>query len=268
MIFLPEHSTTLSKHIDYYWVVKDVQQHFGTPQSLVAFPGITPDMLLVLDGYLEYSYQGKKQIVQKSQLYSYIHDKVKLDLSGLKSFVVIKFKSRGLSSLLPFVGVSSEALIKSAISDADLIFGQSVNDLTSHLKYMDAIAIVQELNQWFLSHYKKEREGFMVDLAGELSATYDLKEIMNTTKYSYSTLERYFKKDTGLSPKKFQSLRRCKQVVHEICVTQNTDWMHYVQDSGYYDQSHFIKEVKRFTSFTPSQLLEVPTFVNYRPLQV
>jgi len=266
MIFLPDSSSSLRKHIDYYWIVKEKQHQFGNLQNLFAFPGITPDLLLILDGHLTYRYQGKVKKVMKSQLYSHIHENVNLDLSAIKSFVIVKFKSKGLSSLLPFVDVSTEALMKNSIVDADIIFGNSINVLTTQLNALDAHAGIKELDAWFLSHYKKEREGFMVDLAGELSENFELKEIMKATTYSYSTLERYFKKDTGLSPKKYQAMRRYKQVVQEICTSRNTDWMHYVQTYGYYDQSHFIKEIKRFTSFTPTQLLQVPSFVSYRPI--
>ena len=98
-----------------------------------------------------------------------------------------------------------------------------------------------------------------------MSAQFDLPSIMEATGYSYATIERYFKRETGLTPKKYQSLRRNKQAVTEICSTKNDDWMHYVNQYGYYDQAHFVKDIKRYTKFTPSQLIAAPSFVAYRP---
>ena len=65
-------------------------------------------------------------------------------------------------------------------------------------------------------------------MAQEVSASCDIQTIIKATNYSYSTLERYFKRDTGLTPKKFQSLQRYKKAIRELYVTRNSDWQHYV----------------------------------------
>jgi AraC-like DNA-binding protein len=41
--------------------------------------------------------------------------------------------------------------------------------------------------------------------------------------------------------------------------------MDFVCRYGYHDQSHFIKEVRRFTGFTPQQLLQIPVLADHRP---
>ena len=253
------------KHIDHYWVVKDVASSFLQQSKLYAYPGITPDMIFVLEGGVTVDYLGERKQISGSQLYSFIHDRVTLDVSELKSFVVVKFKSRGLSSLLPFVNAKSDQLMRQSVVHAEDLFGETISRLTAHLRTLSAEEIASELDQWFLQQYQKEKEGFMVEIAEEISDKFDLQEILQGTKYSYSTLERHFKRDTGLSPKRFQSLRRYKAAVQEICLTENQDWQHYVDKYGYFDQSHFIKEIKKYTGFTPSNLVKAASFVKYRP---
>jgi len=41
--------------------------------------------------------------------------------------------------------------------------------------------------------------------------------------------------------------------------------MDYVVKYGYFDQWHFIKEIKRYSGFIPSQVLEEKNLLNYRP---
>lgn len=264
MLFEPQ-IPELQRHIDHYWIIDDIAQlSFGNHQ-LYAYPGITPDMIIVLGGYYTIDYMGKRFKSNKSQLFSFIHKEVVMDLTHLKACVIIKFKSRGLSSLKPFLDLDSDALMRDSVAYTNDVFDAKIAQFRSHLQTLTASEIATELDQWLIARYKKEREGFVVEMAQEISATCDLKTIMEATKYSYSTLERHFKRDTGLTPKKFQSLQRYKQAVRELYTTQNADWQHYIDAYGYYDQSHFIKEIKRFTSFTPAQLLKTPAFIQVRP---
>ncbi|GGG40030.1 hypothetical protein GCM10011344_46110 [Dokdonia pacifica] len=264
MLFEPQ-IPELQRHIDHYWIVEDITQlSFGNNQ-LYAYPGITPDMIIVLEGYYTIDYMGKRLKSNKSQLFSFIHKEVVMDLTHLKSCIIIKFKSRGLSSLKPFLDLNSDALMRDSIAYIDDVFDSKIERFKVHLQTLTTAEMAAELDQWLFTHYTKEREGFVVEMAQEISASCDLKTIMEATKYSYSTLERHFKRDTGLTPKKFQSLQRYKQAIRELYTTQNADWQHYIHTYGYYDQSHFIKEIKRYTSFTPAQLLQTPAFIQVRP---
>ena len=102
-------------------------------------------------------------------------------------------------------------------------------------------------------------------MSQEVSKDCNLGAIMKVTGYSYSTIERYFKKETGLTPKSFQTLQRFKKVLRELSTSVNLDWQHYVLEHGYYDQSHFIKEMKKFTGYSPSALVHMPSFIKLRP---
>ena len=183
----------------------------------------------------------------------------------LQLFIIVQFKSRSLSSVQPFTDLSAPDLMKNPACKADLVFGEGINRLTDYLKKLPPTAMAAELDDWFLRRLDRGKEGFVTEVLGERSGINNLTEIREKTNYSYSTLERYFKKETGMTPKKFQSLQRYKQAVEEIYNSRSDDWMHYVEKYNYYDQSHFIKEVKRYTRFTPSQLLQIPGILDYRP---
>lgn len=264
MIFKPN-DKDICKHIDHYWVVRDEAHIVFEQQRLKAYPGITPDIILVLEGHFSYTYLGHNYTIKESQVFSFLHSSVTIDLSCLKSFVIIKFKPRGLSSILPFVNATSIQLLQNPMFKAEDIFGVRDLMLVKHLSKLTNVEIISELDSLFCKIYNRDREGFVLDITEDASQSYKVKEILSATNYSYSTLERHFKRDTGLTPKKFQSLFRAKKAAQEICNTQNTDWLHYVDAYGFFDQSHFCKEIKRLTSFSPSQLINVPSFITYRP---
>lgn len=264
MTYKPQ-DETIARHIDYYWIVENGKEALGNSAQLHAYPGITPDLIIVLKGSYTFHYLGKTVSENQGMLFSFIHDEVQLNLSSLDAFILVKFKSRALSSLQPFVNYTSSEIMANPIDFSKYAFNGTISSLPSLLQGHSEYQIVDILDHWFLSHYRKEREGFVVEMAEEISPNFDLQKIMEATNYSYSTIERHFKRETGLTPKKFQTLSRFKAAVTEICATKNNDWLNYVTTYDYYDQAHFIKEVKKFARVTPNQLLATPSFVSYRP---
>ncbi|MEM6864984.1 MAG: helix-turn-helix domain-containing protein [Bacteroidota bacterium] len=264
MVYKPR-LTEVQKHIDHYWLLSAKDFSVLNGMQMYAYPGITPDMIIVLEGYYSLSYQGKKLRSNQSLLFSFIHEKVYVDFSALKRCIVVKFKSRGVSSLKPFIRADVDTIMRNPMAFAEDAFGAEIQGLNNYLKKCGTALMVPELDYWFAQRYQKADEGFMVEMSQEVSQDCNLGVIMQTTGYSYSTLERYFKKETGLPPKTFQTLQRFKKVLRELSTTKNQDWQDYVLRHGYHDQSHFIKEMKRFTGHTPSALVQIPSFIKLRP---
>ena len=264
MFFKPQ-IPEIGNHIDHYWIVDDISQITHGGLKMRAYPGITPDMIIVLDGHYSINYLGKEYTSNQSLLFCFLHQDILIDLTHLRKFIVVKFKSRCLSSLLPFLNCRSTDLMSNSVVLIEDLFKVKTKSFIEHLNTLSPKQTVVVLDEWFLAKYKKEREGFVIEMFQNISPELNLKTIMEATKYSYSTMERHFKKDTGLTPKRFQSLQRYKLAVRELYSTQNTDWQYYIEKYGYYDQSHFIKEIKGYTSFTPSQLLQNPAFIQVRP---
>lgn len=264
MLFKPQ-DETIARHIDYYWIVENSKQLLGNSTNLHAYPGITPDMIIVLNGYYEYNYLGKKAKQSKSMLFSFIHNDIQLDLSSLNSFILVKFKSRALSSIQPFVDYTSEEIMQNPVRFSASAFNGTITKLPELLNNLSETEVVAFLDHWFLSYYRKEREGFVVEMAETISEDFNLQKIMEATNYSYATIERHFKRETGLTPKKFQTLKRFKSAVTDICTSKNDDWMSYVINYNYYDQAHFIKDIKKHARLTPSELLQTPNFLSLRP---
>jgi len=99
----------------------------------------------------------------------------------------------------------------------------------------------------------------------DVSYEESIQNLLSKTNYSISTLERHVKREIGMTPKAFLSLKKYKEAVEEIHNDDDYDWQYYVDKYNYTDQSHFIKTIKRYTGFTPTQLIKAPNLISFRP---
>ncbi|MEL7159375.1 MAG: AraC family transcriptional regulator [Bacteroidota bacterium] len=264
MKFLPQ-DPDLRRHVDHFWIVKNATDLFAGAPPLLDFPGLSPELIIVLDGHFTIHYRGKTERVNHARLYSFLYDRVLLDFSKLRAFAFVRFQPRNLSSLLPFLSFRAEDLMRRPVCTSETAFGPDTTRLFTHLATQPPAEIAAELETWLSGHFRPEREGFLADMATDLPHGGSPAELMERTGYSYATLERHFKRDTGLTPKRYQTLQRFRRALNDVYLRTSSDWTGYVARHGYYDQSHFIREVKKHTGFTPGQLLHQPAFQRFRP---
>ncbi len=78
-----------------------------------------------------------------------------------------------------------------------------------------------------------------------------VKDMIDGTGYSHRYVNHIFKSNVGCSVKKFASIVRLQQSL--LCLLDKKEDAIY-DELGYYDQAHFIKDFKNFSSFTPNKM--------------
>lgn len=68
-------------------------------------------------------------------------------------------------------------------------------------------------------------------------------------------LERKFVKQVGISPKQLGKVIRLQTALKMLLNEEEENLTRIVYESGYYDQSHFIKDFKEFTGVSPKEFL-------------
>ena len=262
--FLPQ-SHLLRQHVEYYWIVDERDALLGVQQPVHEFPSLAPELVLGIRGLLRYRYRGQTHATRRSVLFGYIDHGLTVYPAELRGMIVVKFKPRGLSSILPFLSISASDLIRRAVVPASEVFGAALAPFERHLCGLSHEAIAAELDAWLLLHLDPRRAGIAHDVFADLSPRMSVQDLAALTQTSYSTLTRHFKTDTGLTPKRFLVRHRFKHVLADLFRSGHADWFDYVARYGYHDQSHFIREVKRFSGFTPGQLLTLPYLSHHRP---
>lgn len=86
-----------------------------------------------------------------------------------------------------------------------------------------------------------------------LISVVDLSKDLFTTK---RTMERKFNTYLGKSPKQYIRLVRFHEVLKGLYNLNNMNLTEFTYENGYYDQSHFINDLKQLTGYTPTELLE------------
>lgn len=66
-------------------------------------------------------------------------------------------------------------------------------------------------------------------------------------------MQRLFKRYIGVSPKAYIRLIRVRSVKDKIASNDFVNFTHLALDSGYFDQSHFIRDFKRLMENTPTE---------------
>jgi len=98
-------------------------------------------------------------------------------------------------------------------------------------------------------------------------STSRISNIVHQTGYSHKHLLSLFRKHVGLSPKEFLRVMKFQQTILRIEQMRQLDWIQVAHDCGYYDQSHFIKDFKEFSGFSPTEYLAMKSpVINYIPI--
>jgi AraC-like DNA-binding protein len=113
-----------------------------------------------------------------------------------------------------------------------------------------------------------EKRAFRIDKVADILSSIKKDPAENSirniaTKHGITTryLQRIIYQHTGLSPKSFDKINRFQ---HSLKLLSKNDrpLTAVAYNSGYFDQSHFIRDFKSFTGVTPSEFLENTTPVN------
>lgn len=87
---------------------------------------------------------------------------------------------------------------------------------------------------------------------GQMTATM-LSDKLSTTQ---KNLERKFSAYLGKTPKQFIKLVRFHATIADITSDKNINLTEYAYRNGYFDQSHFIKDFKTYSGYTPKDFVD------------
>jgi AraC-like DNA-binding protein len=129
----------------------------------------------------------------------------------------------------------------------------------------DDSARIGIIEQFLISRLHPNPGDTMVEMAlqyiHQSKGTIRMADLATALHTSASPLEKRFRRVVGASPKKFASIIRVKNVLGALD-QNNGDFAAYL--AGFYDQAHFIKSFKNFTSVTPGQYLKTISDLKFK----
>jgi len=246
-------SLPLSHVIKSFWTVDSENDKSIRREKII--PDGYPEMIFHYKDPYKSNINGKwrdqrDKYLIAGQIRNFFH----LENTGYTGIFAIKFQPWALKSLF-------DIEVRTLTNDAIII----PNKLLNVIRPLKDIAFenisfenkVLKSEKWInnfiksinVKAHKGERAVHMIlDFNGQLG----LDDILEKTKLSERSLERYFRKHIGLSPKFYCRVIRFSHIFRLVSC-DNPNWSEISLQAGFYDQSHFIKNFKEFTGEEPAK---------------
>jgi AraC-like DNA-binding protein len=195
-------------------------------------------------------------VTPRTELLGQITTAYSVQVQGRNRLLGVRFKPHAASLFLR----SSVASLSNTITDLTDVFGAGIPRLQEQLSAAPTGAALEHVERFLLQildHSQARKSAFRtMDFALHrlLTHPYDTTLAAVAVECGISTryLHRLFLAFVGLSPSQFLKIIRLQRSIAYLhqCPGSLTA---VAYASGYFDQSHFIREFKRFTGLTPSQ---------------
>lgn len=249
-------SKYLAPYVECYWIALSDKPPFRERESLI--PDGTIELMFNFGDDYSHVSRGEERIIKGSHVIGIRKKSQQICQRVKQNFFSIRFK---LGGIFPFIKIPVNEFANDFF-ELDQLFASDYKELEERLfespSPVDRIAIAEnfllrklygrELGDYhFVSHCSKLLE------ADSHFRVKDLSLHLNT---NYKTLERKFKKVIGLTPSELLKVKRFNRAVLSIYSFKYRSLTDIAYQCGYYDQSHFIREFKHLTTFTPRDFLK------------
>ena len=261
-------SESLKPYVECFFVFEsNVDSEF----SDTIFPSGNMEMIFNLgQGVWESAVDNKFYKTPQIELWGQITKPLAIRSRGKHSMFGIRF----LTHSAAYFFNDEMGVFNDRVSDLSDIIGKSVT--TVHEQLLETtetnrrIEIVERflLNRLAMTETRSFRIRKVADILNCIKGNSSVINI-NAVASAHGITPRYLHKlifqNTGLSPKSFDKINRFQLSLKLMAKNKPLTTVAY--DCGYFDQSHFIRDFKSFTSVTPSAYLENSFPVNQLFLQ-
>lgn len=168
----------------------------------------------------------------------------------------IVFQPQGFFNLF---NIKSSDLYKYIIG-GNLVFGREIYFLWEELQAFNDIKDMIQLAETYLLAYAKKassRLDCINSIVSYMDSSHGFKRVSQICKsfnITQRSLNRYFIDELGISPKELLNIIRINYAIKLISEKPDIDLTRISYLSGFYDQSHFIKEIRKVSGLTPADL--------------
>ena len=246
-------SQEIKSFIECFWIV----EKNGTDicKEKIIPDGFTEIIFHYKDPY-RINIDGGWQIQSKHLLAGQISNHFFLENTGQSGMLGIKFKPTALTRLFGLNMIELTDKVVALESKA----GNRLDDIILIIQTGKTLEEkVRKIDLWFLNFIRlhplsENVTDRVVALIFEKKGMIAIKELTGIFHIGERQLERLFKKSVGLSPKFFSRIIRFNHIF-QLMKDRDRIWTDLAFTSGFFDQSHFIKNFKEFTGEDPSGYL-------------
>lgn len=246
----PKH---LSPYIKSFWTLK----RNGTEHPPFNFSPISdgiPGLVFQLND--DQSFIDKeKQELPKAFLYGQTVKRREMIWTGDINTIGVHFYPNSLKAIFGF----DANILTDTCLEFDLISTKEYQFLHEQLCNNNSTSEqISLLSNYFLSLITKNNSynpsvAFAIEKIEKSNGQLQYGELVTDLKISERSLERYFKRHVGITPKMFMRICRFQSSLQQLNKKGYEKLSDIAYENGYADQSHFIREFKEFLGFSPLQ---------------
>lgn len=172
--------------------------------------------------------------------------------------LLVKFKEGGATAFfkeplheLFSISQSLDGMVKMSI----------LNDIEEQLaEDIDDNQRIRAVERFLISRLNQVKPDLLVQKAIQniqlVKGNIRINELMNNLPLSRDAFEKRFRKSTGTTPKQYASIVKLNNLINDLNPQSNL--LDAAYTSGYFDQSHFIKDFKIFKAELPHDFIKLP----------
>ncbi len=242
-------AAALKNIVKSYWLIDSEGNGEIIQQKIV--PDGYPEIIMHYGDAYEINLSGTWKRQETFLLAGQLKKHFYLRNTGVSGMLGIKFQPTALSYLFGIdMSEITDRVIPLPLTIKDLFKEMTLKaglDADSLFKSLDAISTKYLGEHAIEVNEIDEAVREIIRLKGNL----DMATLCDHVACSQRKLERQFKSYVGLSPKFYARVIRLSHIF-ELMQQGDQSWSDLVYHSGFYDQSHFIKNFKEFTGEDPS----------------
>jgi AraC-like DNA-binding protein len=182
-----------------------------------------------------------------------------LVIKNESSLIIVVFQPTGLSGLL---GVPAYDLKDKAVHTEDIVGKAGVFLHEKLSEQVDIHAKLSLLNAYFLAlvaicpYLKHQLIQSSLPFIHEKKGLITVNQLVKHTGYTERHIERMFSECVGLNPKKFGNIVKLHHFIKLLrSKSKQNSITDFCYEAGYSDQSHLIREFKKYTGITPTEYI-------------
>ncbi|NTV89896.1 MAG: helix-turn-helix transcriptional regulator [Clostridiales bacterium] len=102
--------------------------------------------------------------------------------------------------------------------------------------------------------------GWITKRVLETGGALGMRQLSEECGYTYRYMAKAFRDDTGITPKLFSRIVRYQKSLDIILSGGTVSLSDIACNLGYFDQSHFLKEFREFSTISPAQMTRISSF--------
>lgn len=240
-------SPQLTPYVRYYWILECSEK-----LSSLTFPTGCPQIIFHRKVPVHITESGVSQ--DRFTLSGQVNFPSHIETSGPTEMIVIVFYPHTIGM---FISTPPSAFYNQEISGYDLE-NSEFNALASRIfNSSDLNFCIAQIERWLISRI---HPSINIDRIGTalnrmfIENTATVAELAKTACLSKKQFERIFREYAGMNPKEYAEIARFQKSMFSM-QQGNHNFADIAYTCGYSDQSHFIREFKRFSGYTPKSLM-------------